>query len=87
METTTTTATARHLPFVVGVFIGDYPFRTLAQFSYESDALTFARAYFAGDNGGDVLVQNSDTNKISACSSGGTWCDLSEGARTQGFNG
>jgi hypothetical protein len=60
--------------------------RVLARFAYESDALNFARASFAGDNGGDYTVYDSE-NGFSAFSMGERWVNISEGARTEGFNG
>lgn len=85
MDTTTTT-TRETLAYRVTVDNGDTE-RTLALFDYESDALLFARAYFAGDNGGNVTVYNLATNRISAFSFGDKWTNVSEGARTEGFNG
>ncbi len=84
--TTTTTTTEKKLPYVVAVFTGD-KIIILGKFSYESDALLFGRAYFAGANGGSVFIQNNETNAISAMGIGETWTNISEGANTDGFNG
>lgn len=85
MDTTTTT-TREAFAYRVTVNNG-HTERTLAIFDYESDALMFARAYFAGDNGGDVTVYNSNTNNISAFSFGNQWTNISKSTQTKSYNG
>lgn len=91
-EVATLATPARHvarLAYEVVVDNGDTA-RILATFAFESDALLFARAYFAGDNGGDVTVYDntqSGIERICAFSFGDKWSNISEGANTDGFNG
>jgi hypothetical protein len=81
------TTTTEELAYTVTISHDGYNTRVLASFSYESDALMFARAFFNdGQNGGNLNVLNG-FGGLCAYTHRGEFINVSEGAQTDGFNG